>query len=354
MATAAFALATMTIAVPTGVKIFNWIGTLWGGRIQLRVPMMYALGFIWMFMLGGFTGIMHSAAPADAQQQDSYFIIAHFHYVLIGGSILALLGGLYYWQPKMTGRIAGEGFGKLYFWMIMIGFNVTFFPMHFLGLNGMPRRIYTYDSEMGWDRWNFVCTIGALILGLGIFLAVMQLLYTIYRGKKCGNDPWHGRTLEWSLPSPPPEYNFAAIPVVRARDVFWHDKHTNTPPPEHPSAAHDREHGVHLPDQSWYPFIASSGIFVLGFGLLGRGAGLEYFQSILPGWLGWLATFIATPVTIMGVHPFTYAGLTGAIILITACYLWAMEGPAGYHVHPEAEEGHGEVPPPLRPAPAHH
>jgi cytochrome c oxidase subunit I len=146
VANTAFALATMTIAVPTGVKIFNWIGTLWGGRIQTRLPMMYALGFIWMFMMGGFTGIMHSAAPADAQQQDSYFVVAHFHYVLIGGSLFALLAGLYYWLPKMSGRMAAEIPGKIGFWTVFIGFNVAFFPMHFLGLNGMPRRIYTYDA----------------------------------------------------------------------------------------------------------------------------------------------------------------------------------------------------------------
>ena len=153
VAAAAFALATMTIAVPTGVKIFNWIGTLWGGRIRLATPMIYALGFIWMFMMGGFTGIMHSAAPADAQQQDSYFIVAHFHYVLIGGSIFALLAGCYYWLPKISGRIASEGAGKIGFLMIFFGFNTAFFPMHFLGLNGMPRRIYTYDDNLGWNLW---------------------------------------------------------------------------------------------------------------------------------------------------------------------------------------------------------
>jgi hypothetical protein len=250
------------------VKIFNWIGTLWNGRIQYRTPMMYALGFIWMFMCGGFTGIMHSAAPADAQQQDSYFVVAHFHYVLIGGSVLALLAGMYYWLPKMSGRIASERMGKIGFWTVITGFNVTFFPMHFLGLNGMPRRIYTYDSNLDWNLWNFVATCGALLLGVGLVAVLCHIVYSIFKGEKVGNDPWGGRTLEWSIPSPPPEYNFATIPVIRARDAHWHDKHTDTPAPVHPNAAHEREHGIHMPDQSWFPLLASIGLFIGGFGLI--------------------------------------------------------------------------------------
>src|SRR5690606_28533011 len=156
MATAAFSLATMAFAVPTGVKIFNWIGTIWGGHLMMRTPMMFALGFVWMFMIGGFSGVMHAAAPADAQQQDSYFVVAHFHYVLIGGSIFALLAGIHYWFPLAFGRKVSEKAGKISFWIIFIGFNVTFFPMHFLGLNGMPRRTFTYDGNMGWNSANLV------------------------------------------------------------------------------------------------------------------------------------------------------------------------------------------------------
>ena len=152
MATAAFALMTMAIAVPTGVKIFNWIGTLWGGHLQMRTPMMFALGFIWMFMIGGFSGVMHAAAPADAQQHDSYFVVAHFHYVLIGGSLFALLAGIHYWFPLMFGRRVSEFWGKFAFWVVFVGFNVTFFPMHFLGLNGMPRRTFTYDATWAGTR----------------------------------------------------------------------------------------------------------------------------------------------------------------------------------------------------------
>jgi cytochrome c oxidase subunit 1 len=312
LATAAFAMTTMAIAVPTGVKIFNWIGTLWGGKLLMRTPMLYALGFIWMFMMGGFTGIMHSAAPADAQQQDSYFVVAHFHYVLIGGSLFALFAGIYYWLPKITGRIASDSIGKLGFWTIFAGFNIAFFPMHFLGLNGMPRRIYTYADNLDWNRWNFVSTIGAFLLGIGVAILVIHILYTIVKGKKTDDDPWHGRTLEWSISSPPPEYNFATIPVVRARDVHWHDKHTDTPPPVNPASAVEKEHGVHMPDQSWYPFFAAVGLCIGAFGVIYTSA------------YGWAAGTVA---------------LIGAGILVISVYLWALEGPAGYHLHPVEEEG---------------
>jgi cytochrome c oxidase subunit 1 len=164
IANAAFAITTMAIAVPTGIKIFNWIGTLWGGSIRLHTPMLYALGFIAMFMIGGFSGIMHAAAAADTQQHDSYFVVAHLHYVLIGGTLFALLGGIAYWFPKVTGRRLVEAWGTGVFWVFFAGFNLTFFPMHFLGLNGMPRRIYTYGAEMGWTLLNAVATVGAFVL----------------------------------------------------------------------------------------------------------------------------------------------------------------------------------------------
>ena len=312
VATTAFALATMTIAVPTGVKIFNWIGTMWGGRIRFSVPMVYALGFIWMFMLGGFTGIMHSAAPADAQQQDSYFVVAHFHYVLIGGSIFALLAGLYYWLPKMSGKMCSEGPGKFGFLLVFLGFNIAFFPMHFLGLNGMPRRIYTYDGNLDWNLWNMVSTLGALLLGAGIAFVVGHIIYSIFKGTPAGGDPWHGRTLEWDLPSPPPEHNFATIPIVRARDPHWHEKHTNIPAPVNPASEHEREHGVHMPDQSWFPALASFGLLIMGLGMI--------FKNATPEWFG---------------TPWFLVPLTGAVVLFTGAFLWALEGPAGYHVHPD-------------------
>ncbi len=317
VATAAFALATMAIAVPTGVKIFNWIGTLWGGQIMTRVPMMFALGFIWMFMLGGLSGIMHSAAPADAQQQDSYFVIAHFHYVLIGGATFALLAAIHYWFPKFFGRMVPEFWGKVSFWLIFIGFNATFFPMHFLGLNGMPRRTWTYDANMGWNEGNFFATIGAYVLGLGIFTYFAVLVWTYFKGKQCGNDPWDGRTLEWSIPSPPPEYNFKAIPTVHARDAWWYEKHHQEEiakeQAEHmkAEAAHG---GIHMPDASWYPLFASAGLLIGVYNFIQLHAPVVFFGN-----------------QVLSSH-FPLAVL-GGVILFVGCYLWSLEGPGGYHIH---------------------
>ncbi len=307
VATAAFALATMAIAVPTGVKIFNWIGTLWGGHLQMRTPMLFALGFLWMFMMGGFSGIMHSAAPADAQQHDSYFVVAHFHYVLIGGSVFALLAGIHYWFPKMFGRKVSEAWGRVSFWLIFVGFNTTFFPMHFLGLNGMPRRTFTYDANMGWNTGNLVASIGAAILGVGIAIYFLVMVYTFFKGERTGRDPWDGRTLEWSLASPPPEHNFATIPVVRDRDDWWHRKHDPARAAE-PAPVPD-PHGVHLPGQSWYPLLASTGLLVGGFGVV--------YHTLL-------------------------VALIGLSLLLAGIYLWALEGPGGHHVHPEVGADHAD------------
>ncbi|MFH1498075.1 MAG: cytochrome c oxidase subunit I [Verrucomicrobiota bacterium] len=266
VATAAFSLATMAIAVPTGVKIFNWVGTLWGGHITMRTPMMFALGFIWMFMFGGFSGIMHSAAPADAQQQDSYFVVAHFHYVLIGGSIFALLAGIHFWFPLMFGRKVSEKAGKISFWIIFIGFNVTFFPMHFLGLNGMPRRTFTYDGNMGWNSANLVATIGAIMLGLGIAYYFYVMIRTYFKGEKVKHDLWDARTLEWAVPSyPPPAHNFHVTPTVHARDAFWYEKtHREEIAKEKAAHAKDEEShgGIHMPSQSWFPIIVALGLLI--------------------------------------------------------------------------------------------
>jgi len=317
IATAAFSLATMAIAVPTGVKIFNWIGTLWGGRIMTRVPMMFALGFIWMFMLGGFSGIMHSAAPADAQQQDSYFVIAHFHYVLIGGATFALLAAIHFWFPKFFGRMVPEFWGKLSFWLIFIGFNCTFFPMHFLGLNGMPRRTWTYDANMGWNEGNLFATCGAYLLGVGIFTYFAVLVWSFFKGQKCGNDPWDARTLEWSIPSPPPEYNFAAIPTVHARDPWWYEKHHKEEiakeRAEH-MKAEESHGGIHMPDQSWYPLISCTGLLIGAYNF----AQLKH------------------PVMMFGKEVLSShfpLAVAGGAILVLGCYLWSLEGPGGYHLH---------------------
>lgn len=307
VATAAFSLATMAIAVPTGVKIFNWIGTLWGGHLKMRTPMLFALGFIWMFMIGGFSGVMHASAPADAQQHDSYFVIAHFHYVLIGGSIFALLAGIQYWFPLVVGRVVSDFWGKLSFWVIFVGFNITFFPMHFLGLNGMPRRTFTYDGNMGWNTANYISTIGALILGTGIGIYFTVMIYTFFKGQKAARDNWDGRTLEWSLPNPPPEYNFRVIPTVHARDAYWYEKHHQEEiareTAEH--AKEDEAHGgIHMPFSSIYPLVASFGALVGGFGAV-------YHNLVI--------------------------ALIGGSLLLAGVYLWSMEGAEGYHLHLDAD-----------------
>jgi cytochrome c oxidase subunit 1 len=313
VATAAFALATMAIAVPTGVKIFNWIGTIWGGHLQMRTPMMFALGFIWMFMIGGFSGVMHAAAPADAQQQDSYFVIAHFHYVLIGGSLFALLAGIHYWFPLIFGRKVSEMWGKLSFWVIFVGFNVTFFPMHFLGLNGMPRRTFTYDGNMGWNTANFISSIGALTLGLGVVIYFAVIIYTYFRGEKVRRDPWDGRTLEWSLPNPPPEYNYAVTPTIHARDAYWYEKHHQDEiakeKAEH-AKAEDEHGGIHMPHQSIYPLIASLGILIAAFSVGGMDSNPD-----------------------PGIHHKLATAIIGGAIMLIGIFLWALEGADGYHLH---------------------
>jgi len=309
VATAAFSLLTMAIAVPTGVKIFNWIGTLWGGRVRFDAPMIFSVGFIWMFMMGGFSGIMHSAAPADAQQQDSYFVIAHFHYVAIGGILLASISGLYFWLPKILGKMWS---GKLSIWVAIlstIGLNVAFFPMHFLGLIGMPRRTHTYLSGFGWDGYNMVCSIGAFILGFAVLLFVVDIVLLITKGKPAGNDPWDARTLEWATTSPPRSYNFARIPIIPARDALWEHKHGA----ENRKITYVEEgsQGIHMPSQSWMPLVACFGFVPLGLGACLMQAGVAY----------------------MG-----YVAIGGLVIITLGATLWAIEGPGGYHIHPQEDE----------------
>jgi cytochrome c oxidase subunit 1 len=216
-----FSLMTMLIAIPTGVKIFNWIATMWAGEIRFTVPMKFAIALIAMFTIGGISGVMHSSPPADLQQTDTYFIVAHFHYVLFGGSIMGIFAGIYHYFPKMTGRLMDERLGNWHFWLNFIGFNLTFFPMHFSGLLGMPRRIYTYDSGQGWDAFNLMSTYGTYLLVVSTAIFVWNFLRSRTQGAVAGNDPWGAATLEWSIPSPPPEYNFAQIPEVTSRYPLW-------------------------------------------------------------------------------------------------------------------------------------
>ena len=257
-----------------------------------------------MFMIGGLSGVMHASAPSNAQQQDSYFVVAHFHYVLIGGAIFALFAGIYYWFPKVTGRLMNETLGKLNFILMFIGFNVTFFPMHFLGLMGMPRRIYTYGPELGLTFWNQVSTVGAFILAVGVAVFLVNLAVSLRRGEIAAADPWDARTLEWMTSNPPPVYNFAEIPVVSARDEFWARKYEGVAARES-AAAHENsgERGIHLPGNSYFPILMAAGITIFSLGLL-------YHAAV---------TF------------------TGLAITVLSLFGWAFEGVGGTIVYPEGE-----------------
>ena len=241
-----FTITTMAIAVPTGIKIFNWIGTIWKGSIDFKTPMLFAVGFIVTFTIGGISGVMHAMSSSDAQQQDTYFIVAHFHYVLFGGAIMGIFGAIYYWFPKYAGRMYNEAEGKWHFWLMFIGQNLTFFPMHFIGMDGMPRRIYTYGADMGWTELNALQTAGAFVIVLATLIMMKNLWQSWRSGSPAPSDPWDARTLEWSISSPPPEYNFEEIPVVQDRDDWWSRKRGLVPRrapaggsgrrPRHPSA----------------------------------------------------------------------------------------------------------------------
>ena len=319
VANTAFALSTMFIAVPTGVKIFNWIGTLWGGSIRFKTPLLFSIGFIAMFIIGGLSGVTHAIVPHDYQQTDTYYIVAHFHYVLFGGAIFGLFAGIYYWWPKITGKLLDERKGKIHFWLMLIGFNLTFAPFHILGLQGMPRRTYQYPKGYGFDFWNMVSTVGGFVIALSILVFLYNVIRTRKRGETAGEDPWDGRTLEWTISSPPPEYNFAEVPVVHALDDFWHRKYAEDKEGRLvrvPAGAQnggsggqeagsygghgdDAGHGIHMPSQSYMPLIAAIGLPIVGWGLV--------FEQ----W--WLA-------------------IVGAVVTFTGIYSWALE--------PATEEAH--------------
>ena len=228
-ANAFFTASTMAVGVPTGIKIFNWLGTMWGGKIRLTVPMLFCIAFLFQFLIAGLTGIMLAASPFDWQLGNSYFVVAHFHYVLIGGLVFTIFGALYYWYPKVTGRMWNETLGKWHFWLFLIGFHLTFDFMHIPGVLGMPRRIYTYEPGRGWEVWNLIVSLGVIVQIVGILFWVVNFVWSYFRGKLAGNDPWDAWTLEWSTTSPPPEYNFPKIPVVRSRRPLWDFKHPEDP-----------------------------------------------------------------------------------------------------------------------------
>jgi len=224
-----FVLTTMAIAVPTGIKIFNWLATMWGGKIYFKAPMLFCIAFLFQFLLAGLTGVMLSSAPFDWQLGNSYFVVAHFHYVIVGGILFCIFAAFYYWYPKVTGRMYSEALARVHFVLFVIGFHLTFDSMHVPGLLGMPRRIYTYEPGRGWDTWNFVVTVGVAFQAVGVLAFVFNLVLSYVRGRPAGNDPWDAWTLEWSTTSPPPEYNFASVPVVKSRRPLWDLKHPEDP-----------------------------------------------------------------------------------------------------------------------------
>jgi cytochrome c oxidase subunit I len=269
VADAAFSVATMLIAIPTGVKIFNWLATLWGGTIRSTVALHYAVGLVALFTIGGLSGIMHASPPVDLQQTDTYFVVAHFHYVLIGGSLFGLLAGAYYWWPKMTGRLLDERWGRWQFWLLFAGFNLTFFPQHYLGAIGMPRRIYTYGPGRGWEFWNLASTVGAFGIALSILMFFVIAIRALRHGAPAPADPWDGRTLEWRIPSPPPAHNFDTIPPVYGRDTFWREKHGDSQGRKPaPLPAPPDPHGIHMPPGSFWPLVMAVGVLVAAIGAL--------------------------------------------------------------------------------------
>ncbi len=281
VAQAAFGLATMTIAVPTGIKIFNWMGTMWGGRIKFNTPMLFSVGFVALFVIGGLSGVTHAIVPADWQQTDTYYIVAHFHYVLFGGAIFGLFSGIYYWFPKLTGRMYNELLGKIHFWLMFIGMNLTFGPMHWLGLQGMVRRTWQYAAEANLEGWNRVVTYGSFIIALSLLFFMYNWIVSKRRGPEVGADPWDGRTLEWTIPSPVPEYNFAVSPVVNSLDDFWHKKYSEDEEgrpvrrPEADALVQELEEvglnppaPIHLPNPSYFPFLVGLFIPLIGYGII--------------------------------------------------------------------------------------
>jgi cytochrome c oxidase subunit 1 len=224
-----FVISTMAVGVPTGIKIFNWLATMWGGKIELKAPMLFSVAFLFQFLLAGLTGVMLSSAPFDWQLANSYFVVAHFHYVIVGGILFMVFAAFYYWFPKVTGKEYSEGLARWHFWLFLIGFHLTFDFMHVPGLLGMPRRIYTYEPGRGWDVWNLIVTVGVVFQAAGVLAFVWNLLSSGLRGRRASTDPWDAWTLEWSTPSPPPEYNFATLPVVRSRRPLWDLKHPEDP-----------------------------------------------------------------------------------------------------------------------------
>nr|WP_205825273.1 cytochrome c oxidase subunit I [Bacillus sp. RO1] len=285
IANAIFAVATMAIAVPTGIKIFNWMFTMWGGQLQINTAMLWSVAFIPTFVLGGVTGVMLASAAADYQYHDSYFVVAHFHYVIVGGVVFGLFAGLHYWWPKIFGKILDETLGKITFWLFFIGFHLTFFIQHFLGLMGMPRRVFTFAEGNGWNLGNLVSSVGAIFMALATVVLFINIVKTALSKQTVAGDAWgYGRTLEWSIPSPPPEHNFTQTPLVRGLDPLWVEKMEGKKgmTPAEPIG------DIHMPNGSILPFIISIGLFIAAFGVMYR---TDYTWGLPVMIIGLLVTF---------------------------------------------------------------
>ncbi len=326
---AVFSVATMAIAIPTGVKIVNWTLTMWGGKLRFTTAMLFAIGLVVEFTIGGLSGVTHSVAPSDTQQTDTYYIVAHFHYVLFGGAVLGFFAGFYYWWPKVFGKCLSEKLGKWNFWLMIIGLNMTFGPMHIIGLQGQPRRMYIWTEARAGEGffnlgfWNAVASVGAFIIALGVLLFLINVVQTTRKGAKAPLDPWDARTLEWMTTSPPKEHNFDSLPTVHALDEFFHRKYEDVGEGD----AHDlrqvataedilaeqeanADHHIHLPSPSYWPI-------VLAFSL---------------------------PFIAYGVIYSHYIAIVGVLVLVLAMYGWALEPSVApdsdYDPHPE-DQGPG-------------
>ncbi|MDQ1146843.1 cytochrome c oxidase subunit 1 [Bacillus sp. SORGH_AS 510] len=305
VANAIFAVATMAIGVPTGIKIFNWLLTMWGGSVKFTTPMHWAFAFIPSFLAGGVTGVMLASAAADYQYHDTYFVVAHFHYVIVGGVVFAIFAGTHLYWPKMFGTMLNETLGKITFWLFFIGFHLTFFIQHFLGLWGMPRRVFTYLPGQGFETANMVSSIGALFMGLGVIIMLINIIMTSVKNVRVGNDPWgDGRTLEWAIPSPPPFYNFKQLPLVRGLDAFWIEKMEGKKgmTPAEPLG------DIHMPNSSFIPFVMSLGLFIAAFGVMYHGDKVAW----------------ALPVMIIGL-----------LITFGSMFVRSVKDDHGFHIHKE-------------------
>ncbi len=318
----AFTLSTMFIAVPTGVKILNWMATMWGGKLRFNSAMLFATGVVSMFTVGGLSGVTHALSPVDTQQTDTYYIVAHFHYVIFGGALLGFFAGFYFWWPKVFGHKLGETLGKWNFWTMLIGFNLAFGPMHILGLNGMSRRIDTYSPGFGFDFWNLFATIGVFVIALGVMFFVINVILSARRARGLPPeppDPWDARSLEWFSPNPTPVHNFDEVIEVSSLDEFWHRKWTTDEDGRVVRKATAAEvcqtgdaEGVHLPSPSYWPVVMAAGLPLIGLGLLYN-------------------LWICVP---------------GTLLVLVSTYAWVFEppddpdGPFGHgHGHDEGDDG---------------